>query len=63
MALILKIWGKKNKLIDPQKLSSYGIVIMLLYFLMSSGYLSFPSLHQLVNRTFNRELHLKEDIN
>ena len=43
LGVILKLWGKKNKLIDPQKLSSYGLILMLLYFLMSSGYLRFPT--------------------
>ena len=43
LGVILKLWGKRNKIIDPQKLSSYGLILMLLYFLMSSGYLRFPT--------------------
>ena len=54
LGVILKLWGKKNKLIDPQKLSSYGLILMLLYFLMSSGYLRFPTYEQLLKRRFEK---------
>ena len=35
------MWGKKTGLIDPFKMSSYGLILMLLYFLMKTGMISF----------------------
>lgn len=42
-ALLLKLWAKKNKLISPQKLSSYGLTLTLLYYLMWRRILTFPT--------------------
>ena len=42
-AILLKRWAKINNLIDKTKLSSYGLTLMLLYFLMSTGVLDFPT--------------------
>lgn len=32
--LFIKRWGKKNKLVDKDNLSSYAIILMFLYFLI-----------------------------
>ena len=41
LGLLLKMWGKKTKLIDPYRLSSYGLLLMLMYFLMDTKKIDF----------------------
>ena len=41
LGLLLKMWGKKSKLIDTMRLSSYSLILMLLYFLMKTKKINF----------------------
>lgn len=34
LGVVLKKWAKKNRLISPQRMSSYGLMLLMLYYLM-----------------------------
>lgn len=34
LGVLLKLWGKKHDLISPSKMSSYSIILMMLYYLI-----------------------------
>lgn len=56
IGILLKKWAKKNHLIDKTKLSSYGLTLMMLYFMMSVGLLDFITENQLKDYTFSNRL-------
>ncbi len=39
MGILLKMWGKKTGIIDRFKLSSYSVLIMMLYYLIVEKYI------------------------
>lgn len=59
LGLLVKKWAKKNKLIGIQELSSYGIILMLLYFMMAEGLLEFLDRRTLYE--FNPDIKIKKD--
>lgn len=59
LGILVKKWAKKNKLIGIQELSSYGVILMLLYFMMAEGLLEFLDRNTLYE--FNPDTKIKKD--
>lgn len=56
LGILLKMWGKKHALIDPFKLSSYGLLLMLIFFLMKTKKIDFV---KDIEEEFEVKLHIK----
>lgn len=39
LGILLKLWGKKSQFVKRFKMSSYGLILMMLYYLIRAGVL------------------------
>ena len=56
LGILLKKWARQEELIDKKKLSSYGVILMMIYYLMRTGNLDFVTSEQLISLSFESTL-------